>query len=157
MDDKSSQLTGQTNCNNVSQLKKELLDVIEQYLNEKRKDMEYDQEIAADVYYLLGKSEFQDHLQLYLLTSVSVLRAFTSKDVSHSLKQSIGTSHFFDLCKMLESMVQFCWNIKTNEISLAQLEQFTWRSSDFSCSVEYIKETKTKYERLLEDVKDNIS
>lgn len=155
MNDKSSQLSGQISCDDICQMKTELLDVIEQYLTEKRKDMEYDQEIAADVYYLLGKSEYQDHLQLYLLTSVSVLRTLTSKHISESLKQEIGTGHFFNLCKMLEKMVKFCWDIKSNEMSLAQLEQLMWRSSDFCCSVEYIKDTKTKYERLLENAKDN--
>ncbi|WP_207515970.1 hypothetical protein [Longitalea luteola] len=111
--------------------------------------MEYDREIEADVYYLLGNSEFEDHLQLYLLTSVSVLHALTFKDVSDSLKQKIGMPRFFDLCDMLQRMVQFCWDIKTNDISVAQLDQLMWRSNDVACTVEYIMETKNKYERLL--------
>lgn len=157
MDNKNLPLTGKTDDKDNCQMKNELLEVIEQYLNEKRKRIEYDEVIEADVYYLLGKSDFELNISLYLFASVSALRAFTSKDVSDSLKQEMGTPRFNDLCIMLERMVQFCWNIKSNEMSLAQLDQLMWRSNQFSCSVDYIRNTKNKYEHLLENIKAKVS
>lgn len=156
MDQKCNQSTNQINIIDLSQARDELLDIIEQYMKEIRKGTEYD-EIEVDAYYFLGKGEFIDHIQFYLLASVSALRAFTSEDLSDKLKQKIGKSRFFDLCKMLEKMVEFCWEIKGNEMFLAQLDQLMWRSNHITCTVEYIKEIKNKYERLLGNIKDNIS
>ncbi|MEP7371744.1 MAG: hypothetical protein ABI675_00050 [Chitinophagaceae bacterium] len=87
MDDKDHQSTTNKNSNDYEQMEAEILNLIEKYLNEKKKDKDYDEEIATVVYFLLGGRQFQDYLANYMYASVSVLSAFASNDITDSLKR----------------------------------------------------------------------
>ncbi|OQP65857.1 hypothetical protein A3860_14785 [Niastella vici] len=128
-----------------------VLDLIEKYLSEERDVKSYDEQIAVVVYYLLGGTQFDDFIGYYPTASASVLRAFASSDVADKLKQEVGTFNFDTLCKMLERMVEFCWDIKGNQMFLAQLDQLMFGTSVRAWPDCYILHYKNKYERLLKN------
>lgn len=132
-------------------LENEVLDLIEKYLSEEKDVKSYDEQIAVVVYYLLGGRQFDDFIEYYPAASASVLRAFASSDVAEKLKQEVGTFNFDTLCKMLERMVEFCWDIKGNQMFLAHLDQLMFGTSVRAWPDSYIIHYKNKYERLLKN------
>jgi len=144
-----------SNCD-FEEKKTEILNLIEQYLLEEKKGREIDEEITIVVYNLFGGRQFDDYIEFYAYACVSTLCAFTSTDIADRLKVRIGEFQFGSLCKMLEKMVECCWDIKGNDMFVAQLDQLMWDRDERSCSSEYIRFYKRKYERLLIDIKESI-
>ena len=154
MEDKVRQSTATKNSNESEDMEEEVLNLIEQYLEEEKKGIGYDEEIASVVYYFLGDRQFDDYVGYYPTASASVLRALTSTDVADSLKKAIGTFNFDTLCKMLERMVEFCWDIRGNEMFMAQLDQLMFGTSltNSDCLMIHYKK---KYERLLKNIRED--
>ena len=138
------------------ELRSEILNLIEQYLIEEKKGREIDEDITIVVYNLLGRRQFDDYIEFYYNACVKTLWTFASTDVANNLKENIGDFQFIVLCRLLERMVQCCWDIKENDMFMAQLDQLMWDRDERSCSVEYISLYKKKYERLLINIKDDV-
>ncbi|WP_207515002.1 hypothetical protein [Longitalea luteola] len=132
-------------------LNREILNLIVQYLNEKSIGLEFEEEIATEVYYLFGEDAFKDCIEYYPFACSSALRAFALTDVAKKLEQEIGHTHYFYLCKMLDRMVKFCWGIRGNEMYLAQLDRLKWHTGK-TYDLEFMSWVKHKYECLLKNV-----
>jgi hypothetical protein len=156
MKDKHQSIT-KKNGNDSEDIKEEVLNLIEQYLEEKKEGKGYDEEVSIVIYSLLGGRQFYDYIEYYPPASVSVLRALTLTDVADRLKKEIGSFNFDTLCQMLERMVEFCWDLKGNQMFLAQLDQLMLGTSLPSCSDLLLKHYKNKYERLLDKNQESLS
>jgi hypothetical protein len=135
---------------NRDQLKTELLELIEKYLEKVTPDHCDDDGIAACSYFLLKDVFYSDSLLNYLEASASALAAFARDEVHAPLKKHMKDYEFYTLCDMLKRMIEFCNRVERNEKILAQFDQLTWEIMNTShISTTSIIIDINKYENLI--------